>query len=455
MSTFQATGGAGMVTASVGNVMGEERADEVGTVSARAAAQRFIPFRRSDLVDMLEGDGRLAAAEHDRFRAFVGLLNAVFHHEFHTRLEALKDAYAPFNPDPDTRAVRRYDDQERQAARQRLVEGLEELLETGNFETIGEQDLQRAFEEESLLKVRLQIDRSDFQDVVFFRRGATVREAELRSWYGLRRKRVVFTNYEKVLVFVMFNDAEHFGDRDPEELPFTPGSTVLKLFQNVPRADLEMLFPNAQPRMRPIDKLMIGVPAAVGGAIVLATKLTTTIGLLLLLVGFWLGLRDEAVELNQATLVTLGAGLGSLGGYLTRQFTKFKNRKLEFMKTLSDNLYFRNLDNDTGVLHHLIDDAEEEEVKEALLSWYFLRVAERPLTTGELDEAVESWFRDRWALEMDFEVRDGVAKLHELGLLVATDDGRLAAVPVAEAMQRLDERWDAYFQYDGVADRES
>jgi hypothetical protein len=31
------------------------------------------------------------------------------------------------------------------------------------------------------------------------------------------------------------------------------------------RADLEMLFPNAQVRMRPIDKLLIGVPAAVSG----------------------------------------------------------------------------------------------------------------------------------------------------------------------------------------------
>jgi hypothetical protein len=29
----------------------------------------------------------------------------------------------------------------------------------------------------------------------------------------------------------------------------------------VPRADLEMLFPNARVRMRLIDKLLIGVPA--------------------------------------------------------------------------------------------------------------------------------------------------------------------------------------------------
>lgn len=434
--------------------MREEPTGEQRTVSSGSANQRFIPFRRSDLVRMLADRGGLPVSEQQRFPAFVRLLNAVYHHDFHACLEELKDAYAPFNPDPDTRAVRRYDDDEREAARQRLFDGLRRLLEAGNFETLGDRDLRTAFQEESLLKVRLEVDQSDFDDVIFFRRGVTVREEELKSWFGLRRRTVVFTNYEKVLVLVTFKGADHF-DEDPEDLSFVPGSTMLKLFQDVPRADLEMLFPNAEPRMRLIDKLMIGVPAVVGGVVLLTTRLLATLGLLLLLLGFWLGLSDQPEQLDQATLVTLGAGLGSLGGYLSRQITKFKNRKMEFMKALSENLYFRNLDNDTGVLHHLVDDAEEEEVKEALLGWHFLRAADRPLTTEELDEAVESWFRDSWDLEMDFEVNDGVDKLRRLRLVTTDDDGRLAAVPVDEAMRRLDERWDSYFQYDEpLADQE-
>jgi hypothetical protein len=35
------------------------------------------------------------------------------------------------------------------------------------------------------------------------------------------------------------------------------------------------------------------------------------------------------------------------------------------LEALKENLYFRNLDNDAGVFHHLLDAAEEEEVKEA------------------------------------------------------------------------------------------
>ena len=94
-----------------------------------------------------------------------------------------------------------------------------------------------------------------------------------------------------------------------------------------------------------------------------------------MLLGFWLGVRREPVELNQAQLVALGAALAAFGGFLVRQFTKFKNRKIQFMKALSENLYFRNLDNDAGVFHHLLDAAEEEEVKEAVLAYHFLRSA--------------------------------------------------------------------------------
>lgn len=392
---------------------------------------------------MLAADDRLAAEERDRFTVFARRLSALFHLEFHARLEALKDAYAPLARDPDTRTVRAFDERERAGARRRLVAELQRLLDAANFEPVDGEELRWAFEEESLLELRLEVDFDDFDDLLVFRRGATRREEQLSRWWGLRKRVVGFTNYEKVLLFVTFKDAEHFAGRgrDPEDLPFEPGSTIIKLFQDVPRADLEMLFPNAEVRMRPADKLLIGVPALISGVLVLATKLLATLGLLLLLAGFWLGLRDDPVELDEATLVTLGAGLGALGGYLTRQFNKFKNRKLEFMNTLAHHLYFRNLDNDAGVFHHLLDSAEESEVKEALLGWYFLRTAERPLTISEIDRAIQGWFAESWGCQLNFEVDDSVAKLRRLGLVEQRSGAALSAVPIEVAIARLEDRW--------------
>ncbi|MDQ3768851.1 MAG: TMEM143 family protein [Actinomycetota bacterium] len=422
--------------------------DAAGQALTRSPG-KFIPFRRADLVEMLSADDRLPASERDGFRSLAELLSATFHFEFRSRLEALKDAYAPFAHDPDTRVVRTWDESEKAAALDRLVDGLRDLLEDANFRAVSQEEIERAFEDEALLKLRVEVDFDNFEHLLFFRRGETHREQELTKWFGLRKRTLAFTNYEKVLMLVTFKEAEYFAERDQdlEDLSFEPGSTIIKLFQNVPRADIEMLFPNAQVRMRLVDKLRIGVPALVSGIIILSTKLLSTLGLLAVLVGFWLGLREERVELNQATLITLGAGLGALGGYLTRQFNKLKKRKLEFMNTLARNLYFRNLDNDAGVFHNLLDSAEEAEVKETLLGWFFLRTTDRPLNAGELDQAVEEWFAERWDCRLNFEVDDSIAKLRRLRLVEEEDSGRLTAVPVDEAMRRLDEQWDRYFEY--------
>ena len=414
-------------------------------------AQRVIPVRQRDLADLLGDHGALPPDDQQRFEALVDLLDATFHFEFRARLEELKDAYAPFRHDPDTRTSSSHDEEELVAARRRLVEGLEELLEDANFERIGIEEIHRAFEEESLLSVRVEVDFDDLDEVLVYRRGENVREQDVGSWGGLRTRTVTFTNYEKVLVLVTFEDAAHFGHRDVDvdALPFDPGSTVLKLFQDVPRADIEMLFPNTEVRMRRIDKFLIGVPAVISGIIILATRLAATVGLILLVVGFWLGFRDDPVELDQSTLLALGAGLGTLGSYLIRQFTKYKARQMEFMKTLADNLYFRNLDNDTGVFFNLLDAAEEEETKEALLAWYFLRASNGPCSRDDLDATVESWFTDTIGIRFDFEVCDGVEKLRRLGLVGGGND-TLTAVPAEEALRLLDARWDRFFEHSGA-----
>ena len=69
---------------------------------------------------------------------------------------------------------------------------------------------------------------------------------------------------------------------------------MIKLFNNVPKADLEMLFPNSEVRMKTIDKLIIGIPAAVSGAILVVSKLGASLALVGALVAFWLGLRETS-----------------------------------------------------------------------------------------------------------------------------------------------------------------
>ncbi|MBF6207146.1 DUF3754 domain-containing protein [Streptomyces gardneri] len=411
-------------------------------------AEHFLPFRKSAVISLCTDE--LPDAERESFAEFARLLAALVHYEFHVRGEKVLDAYQLVDPAEDERAIRAATAEDRAAARVRVERELVALAEAADFTRIDAAEIQRAFAEHSLVKVRLEIDEEDIETAMFFRRGVSQRAEQVRWLFGLRRRSIEFTSYGKVLVYVAFAER-------PEAVVDRPnGGVLLKLFQNVPRNDLEMLYPSVRVRMRPLDKLLIGVPAVVSGIVVVVTKLVASLGPLVLLLAFWAGLREESVPLDQATLVTLGAGVAAFGGYLVRQFSKFKNRKIKLMKTLSEHLYFSNLDNDAGVFHHLLGAAEESEVKEAVLAYHFLRTADRPLTATELDQRVEDWFRRQWGTSFDFQIRDGLRRLRDWELLIEHEHAALGVLPPDEARQRLDHHWDNLFRVrpsgDGTAD---
>ena len=382
-------------------------------------------------------DGQLDGIA-DEFRQLSYMLEQVFHFEFHQVVEALKDAYAELDPDSDTRDPGAACTSTTPA----FVQLLDGLLEKANYERVGEAELNQALTESSLFKIRLHVDFDDFSEVSLFARGVSIRRESVPTWFGLSSREIEFTNYDRVVVYLRIREDYERSKQDFASC--RAGATLLKLFRNVPRADLEMLFPNTRVRMRLLDKLLIGIPALVSGGVVLTTKLGASLVLLGSLLGYWLGVSNRPAELNQAGIMVLLAGLAALGGYLWKQFSNFKNRKLRFMQALTQNLYFKNLDNNAGVFYRLANDAEEEESKEAILAYYFLLGSDSPLDRNGLDRAIESWFESRWDCRVDFEIDDALNKLLTLGLVRESDD-LLHAVELGEGIRILDQRWDEYF----------
>jgi len=398
---------------------------------------RFIPYRRQDIVDMCLS-GNHEGIDSGEFRQLGYMLDQIFHFEFHQVVEALKNAYAGIDPDTDTRRPE-LNQPETSGSFVRLLDG---LLEKANYERVTEADLNQAFAEASLFKIRLHVDFDDFSEVSLFARGESLRQESVSGWFGFDSKTIEFKNFERVVVYIrMRDDFEHSKN---DFASCRAGATLLKLFRNVPKADLEMLFPNTRVRMRLMDKLLIGIPALVSGGIVLSTKLGASLVLLGSLFGYWLGVSSQPAELNQAAVMALLAGVVALGGYLWKQFSNFKNRKLRFMQALTQNLYFKNLDNNAGVFHRLANDAEEEESKEAILAYYFLLVSPEPLTKAELDQKIENWFETQWSCQIDFEIDDALHKLLSLGLVENSGD-KLSALSINQGIRLLDQRWDNYF----------
>ena len=61
--------------------------------------EHFIPLRKPDLVRLMLDDLSEDAGERAKFEKLCRQLEAILNYEYHQRLEELKDAYAPFDPD--------------------------------------------------------------------------------------------------------------------------------------------------------------------------------------------------------------------------------------------------------------------------------------------------------------------------------------------------------------------
>ena len=196
------------------------------------------------------------------------------------------------------------------------------------------------------------------------------------------------------------------------------------------------------------------------------TKLGASLLLVASFIAFWLGFKDDEVELTKQSLITFGIGMGVFGSFIFKEWTKFKNRKIRFMKALSDNLYFKNLDNNAGVFHTLIDAAEEEDCKEALLAYTFLlrcsnvfdegsasfckmrtgsEIAAGGMTLATLDSAIETYFLEEHNCALDFDVTDAIDKLVAMELVEKSGDVFVARA-LNDAVKILDDYWDNIYQ---------
>jgi hypothetical protein len=408
--------------------------------------EHFIPLTRADVRRLAAAESPPAEAQD--LRELAAVLDGLLHVEFHERLERLKELYAPLDPDADMRRPPGAPDPPADGPQQ-LGAALADVLQRANYVELSGAELHAALEQDSPFQLRVHVELDDFAELLVYTRGRR------RERVAVRRKlrRAVEQEmelFERVVVMARVKSAEELPRERREGLLLGPGRLLVKLFRNVPVADLEMVLPNVEVRMRGRDRVLLGVPAVVGGVVLLITKLSASLLLAGALIGWWLGLRAEKVELGAPQLLGLVVALAALGGFVLRQVSAFKNRRIRFMQALADSLYFRSLDHGAGVFHRLIDEAEEQDGKEALLAFVALR--QRPgLTEPELDAHVEAWLEAWCGTRIDFECSDALAKLERL-LLLRRDGERLSVAPPTEAKVILDRRWDDWFRYANEAD---
>ncbi|MFZ0487307.1 MAG: TMEM143 family protein, partial [Arenicellales bacterium] len=417
--------------------------------------ESFIPLRRFDVVE-------LCAQESDDsqgFQDFGRVLLALLHNDSLKILEELKDAYAEFNPDRDTLRIDREVDRENLATG--LKQKFDELLMEANYRRLTVDELKRALHEASMIPLNTEVDLDDYQDYAFYYRESSQQTIIVRDYF--KGREVKFDNLERVVVLLRFKDMPYFEDRKKRrkmlDINFRPGKIYLFLYKNVPKNDLELLFPNVEVSMTWRDKLLFALPAAAGAGPMLIKVLPSLgliVGVILLLtagpdfVRSWNIDPGERQALYPLLLAALSASF-ALGGFAVKQYLNYKNKKLKYQKRVTDTLFFKNLVTNRGVLFTVVDSAEEELGKEMVLAYHHLRMADRPLTEQELDERVEAWLQEHCSRDVDFDVHKALERLSsfqcEGRAVIAENGGHWSALPLDEAKAVLDSHWDAIFDY--------
>jgi hypothetical protein len=348
------------------------------------------------------------------------LLTALLRLESTDRADTLKSAFAATIEAGAVPNTPTYDS---------FVAALHELLGRANYREISGAELQEAFNSEALSSVKIHVDMTAFAALHIFARGKERRAETVRSLFGLRKRRVEFDVLERVFVF--------------SSLAQSDGALNLKLFGNIPVPDMEMLLPNCKVKMRRIDQAVVFLPATIS-VVLAASKVLFSLTAIWSAIQFYTGLsKDEPIVSGGWGLVA--AGSFTLLGITMGAYTKYQKRRLEYANAHSRTLYFQTLDSESGAFLRVLDEAFEEEAKEAVLAYAFL-LAHGPSTETALDERVEQWLRTKIGAPVDFEVDDALAKLARLG--VATRAGDVwTAMPAETAAERLRAQWV------GTADR--
>lgn len=404
----------------------------------------FIPMPRHEVKERLFAEPAVAPLIQEGLKSVCSMLEALDHHSSLGQLERLKVLYSAMDPDSE----RPLD----LAKVDAFIATFEEVLVDGNWNHITDEEFELALEGESLFPISMDVRLDEFVTMKLYKLGHDEMTENMPTALDklLRRpgKEVKFDTYNRVIQIIRFQESEWFVEQGKKK--YDPGKMGvglhLRLFKNVPVADLEVIFPNTSPKMRPVDRAKIAFPLLIGLVMLFQQYL------LPIIVG------GPSADLSQALLIALA---GALGSYAMRAYMTYRKTKEDYMAAVAKDLYFKGQANNQAVLNMVIDLAEEQEGKESLLCYTFLLAeADEGHSIASLDGRIEAWLADQ-DVHADFEIRDAIGDLAEIGLVeladgVRNDDGSWnidaplgrAVVPIKESLARLDDIWDGLYNFE-------
>jgi hypothetical protein len=417
-----------------------------GDVAEKIPLERFIPITIDQLIKTLCQSDLLSAIQKQHMQFFCHQYRALYSAQTLPAYQELTRYYSPFNPDIESDYPFNYSDNEKQQLEKQLIEKTIALLNDANYESLSLNELKNVLEETSPYGVNVSVELEEFSEILIFYRGRKNRYNEQRDWKRLFLKTKIqeVKLYNRLFILLKQKSFEqqvqemiatkHISEKKAtRKLNAKLSNSILndekiyiKLFKDIPCADLEMLFPNTKIKMRLFDKLKLGITGGggtIGGIVTIMSKL--------------------AIALDPVSIAT---AVVAFLGLLWRQISKVFTQRTKYMAKLAKNLYYYNLNNNLGALAYINNVAADSEAKETLLSYFFLQT-EGEMEIAVLDQKIEAFIKDKYKVIIDFEVYDGLSKLKELGLLLE-NEGRVRVCSPTETETRLKALWNACYSVD-------
>ncbi|GAB1601957.1 transmembrane protein 143-like isoform X1 [Argonauta hians] len=382
--------------------------------------EHYIPITRYSVIHQLLNNGSFLAKDvSGEFLQFSLALDNVIVTRYQGVLQDIKWLFDPINPDKDTIQTRNLTKEERNTKETQVLQQLDALLKKANFHKLSNELVEKSLMESPIKGgIRIQVDPSKYEILHFWALGRKSVSAKC-NWYGrmwnmFPKSRVPHPeHYSRLIVALRL--------RGQTKL-------VLKGFKDIPTDALEMLLPDCKVKLNPLDKGIITASISIAVTGVLAKILTTL------------------VELKFQWSFVSGLILSLIA---VRIWTVYKNRKNSYLVKLSQMLYYKNLANNRSLLTMLVDRAEDESFKEAMIIYTFLmarqgtelyQLEKDGFTNKVLEKEIEDWILSVTGTRIEFDSREAIALLKSFDILRCNNNNnnnQLTVEPLPIATQLL------------------
>jgi len=377
---------------------------------------RFVPSRIPHLIEELAA--RLPEGDRSNFWALARILEAFYHHGTSAQTRTAEALYSPYDPDRETVPPPSPIGEDPLG---RLYEWLGALFERANFDLVSKDVLLTSTDREVLKSFKIDPELAQLERLAIYTRGRGRKAVQLRRARKLfRLDEVEVPTYSRVAIVVRTKDDPH---------------VLLRLFKDVPQADLELLLPSVRVKMKFLDQLKL---SGSGG-----TAAFSIWKILRLAYAYTPTLTKMLTIPFKVLLLPIGLIVAAFYGGKTA--LDYGRIKATYVTALAEHLYAITLASNHALLGRLARMAGEEETKEALIAYWLLLRHPDGLSPSELRHMAEEWIWDRYRTRVRFDVGDALRKLAELELSLVEEDlagESLRALPLAEALRRADRAWD-------------